>query len=67
VKGERLQPVPGRADDQSWPRPETARPVVMPAATAPLTKPGEPAKRPARQLPAKEPQAKETLRRPPQG
>ncbi len=66
VKGERLQPVPGRADDQSWPRSESTRPVV-PAATAPTTKQGEPVKPAGRQPQAKDPQLDRTGRRPPQG
>ncbi len=56
IKGERLQPVPGRADDQSWPRPEATRQFIP--AAAPIddqkraaAKTGEPTTSPVRPAP----------------
>ncbi len=49
VKGERLEPKAGRADDIGWPpisRPEAANPPAMPAASEPEPAPAQAAPRP---------------------
>lgn len=59
VKGEKLAPKPGRADDFTWPRPEP--PPVIPAKTGalPAAKPAKPAAPPEAAAPAS--QKKKTL------
>lgn len=61
VKGERLEPKPGRADDFPWPRPEAAPlPKFEPAAAPapPPAKPAGPTAPAAKQPPAKKSQPK---------
>jgi uncharacterized protein len=60
VKGERLPPKPGRADDFRWPRPDQApepAPVVQPAAATPAAAPAAAQPKAGAPRPAPQPKA----------